>query len=99
MILELSHVAVQLSMLSFEGIAALLVSIVLPIILVTLFSFVPAFIELRKPRDSGPRLIAGESIGSFQKIVLLDVDRNLKSINLGPKGSLIFPLSIVNLEA
>lgn len=99
MILELSQVTVEVSMLSLETIATLVVSIVLPIILVSLLSFVPAFIELKKPRDSGPRLIAGKSSGSFHTIVLLDVDKNVKPIDLAPKVSLIFPLSIVNLEA
>lgn len=99
MIVEFFQGVVQISMLSLESKVTVLFGIILPIVLVSLFSFIPALIELKKPRDSGPRLIAGESISSLHNIVLLDVDKNMKSINPAPKGSLIFPLSIVNLEA
>lgn len=99
MIVEFFECAVQISMLSLESKVAMLIGIILPIALVSLFSFIPSLIELKKPRDSGPRLIASESISSLHNIVLLDVDKNFKSINPAPKGSLIFPLSIVNLEA
>lgn len=99
MILELSQVVVQISMLSLETIATLLVSIVLPIILVSMLSFVPAFIELKKPRDSGPRLIAGESIGSFHNILLLDAETNPITVNPAPKIPINFPIFLANLEA
>lgn len=97
--LDLTLVTVQISVLSLESIATLLVSIVLPIILVSMFSFVPAFIELKKHRDSGPRLIAGESIGALYNLVLVDAEANLKSVIPAPKVHIAFPVFVSNLEA
>jgi hypothetical protein len=74
--------------------------ILLPTCLLVLFMFLPSIIELKKPRDAGPRLIHTNFKTGFanSKSTLIDVETGLVTGQLTMKGS-IFPSYIYNIEA
>jgi hypothetical protein len=98
MFVTLFQVVGLMSILSLEAIVALSISVVLPVFLVSMFSFIPAVIELKRPRDAGPRIIAGAGCISYSpSIIAIDMDKSLLVIKPVPKFSVIFPL-LPNLE-
>ena len=72
----------------------------LPTCLLVLLMFLPSIIELKKPRDAGPRLIHTSLKTGFvnSENSLIDVETGLVSSQLTFKGS-IFPSFIYNIEA
>lgn len=74
--------------------------ILLPTCLLVLFMFLPSIIELRKPRDAGPRLICTNFRAGLvnSKNLLIDVEPRFVTDQLTMKGS-IFPSFICNIEA
>lgn len=87
-----------ISILSVEVVAALAISVVLPIFLVSLLSFIPATIELKRPRDAGPRIIANVGKSFIPHIITIDNEKPLIALKPMPKFSVIFPL-LSNLES
>jgi hypothetical protein len=81
-------------------IEAVLTDILLPTCLLVVLMFLPSIIELKKPRDAGPRLIHASLKTGFanSKNSLMDVEAGLVSGQLTFKGS-IFPGFICNIEA
>jgi hypothetical protein len=73
--------------------------ILLPTCLLVLLMFLPSIIELKKPRDAGPRLIHTSLKTGFvnSENSLMDVETGLVSSQL-TLGS-IFPSFIYNIEA
>ncbi len=74
--------------------------ILLPTCLLVLLMFLPSIIELKKPRDAGPRLIHTSLKTGFvnSEKSLIDVETGLVTGQLTFKGS-IFPSFICNIEA
>ncbi|NLF88592.1 hypothetical protein GX563_07200 [Candidatus Bathyarchaeota archaeon] len=97
MFIELFQAADLISILSTEAIAALAISVVLPVFLVSLLSFIPATIELKRPRDAGPRVIADVGKTFIPHIITIDSEKPLIALKPMPKFSVIFPL-LSNLE-
>ncbi len=97
MFVEPFQVVCLMSILSIEAIATLAVSVVLPIFLVSMLSFIPAIIELKRPRDAGPRVIVRAGATFTPPITTIDVEKPLMALKPMPKFSVIFPL-LVNLE-
>lgn len=85
-------------MLTLEALTTVITGIILPTILVTLLTFVPSIIEWKKPRDAGPRPIAGfYKTGHLNpKSSLHEVDTEI-GVHLIPKG-FNFPANISNIE-
>ena len=83
-----------------EQIETVLTHILLPTCLLVLLMFLPSIIELKKPRDAGPRLIHTSIKTGFVNSInsLMDVETGLVSGQLTFKGS-IFPSFIYNIEA
>lgn len=76
-----------------------LTGILLPTCLLVLLMFLPSIIELKKPRDAGPRLIdTNLKTGIVNSKSSIGVDISLVSGQLTFKGS-IFPEFIYNIEA
>jgi len=87
-------------MIQIQTLSTLITCIVLPTATVTLLMFLPAIIELKKPHDSGPRLIhesfAQLPLGGFN--AFLKGEEGKIVAQLTTKASL-FPSFITNLEA
>ena len=81
-------------------IETVLTGILLPTCLLVLLMFLPSIIELKKPRDAGPRLIHTNFRAGFanSQSTLLDDEPSLVTGQLTMKGS-IFPSFIYNIEA
>jgi hypothetical protein len=97
MFIEQTQAVGLMSILSLEAVATLSISVVLPVFLVSMFSFIPAVIELKRPRDAGPRVIAIAGINHIPHIITIDIEQPLLSVKPVPKFSVIFPL-LANLE-
>jgi hypothetical protein len=82
-----------------ETLTTVLTGILLPSTIVITLTFVPSIIELKRPKDAGPRPIPGfyKTVPVIPKSSLHDLDTEIGVI-LKPK-CFSFPVHIVNLEA
>jgi hypothetical protein len=72
---------------------------VLPSVLVIFLTFLPSIIELKRPRDAGPKLIHDSFIIGYvlSKFSLMDIEAGIGG-KLSTKG-FSFPVAIDDLEA
>ncbi len=88
------------STLSLETLTVFLINIILPVTLVVIIAFLPAFIELKKPHDAGPRFVSINLPLSSKgpSFFIADVETNILQTK-PTKLSAIFPVFLVNIEA
>jgi hypothetical protein len=96
--IELIQMVVN-STLSFETVSMFLINIILPATLVVTIAFLPAFIELKKPHDAGPRLVSINPPYTIKEpsFFIADVETNILQTK-PTKLSAIFPVFLVNIE-
>jgi hypothetical protein len=77
-----------------------LIDILLPATLVVTIAFLPAFIELKRPHDAGPRIVSINPLCAINgpSFLIPDIETNVLQVKL-TKLSAIFPLFLVNIEA
>lgn len=85
---------------ALESISTVIYSVLLPTAIVVLLCFLPCIIELKRPRDAGPRLIhpAFQGTLAIHSLKLMDAEASL--VTSQPKERIsILPVFLTNLEA
>ncbi len=87
---------------TLEAAGTIIMWIILPIVLIVSLTFLPSIIELKRPRDAGPKLIHPcfkSGFAGLKSSLVVDAEADLVSVHSVEKISLIFPAFISNIEA
>jgi hypothetical protein len=84
-----------------QSLETLIVTLIVTSVIFVALLFLPAIIELKKPKDAGPRLICDFSqiLLSYLKISLLNIEEDLKFDSQFTSKIGVFLRFIPNLEA
>jgi hypothetical protein len=85
----------------FQNVETLIVAIATSTIMLVVLLFLPAIIELKKPRDAGPRLITdshAQNESNSPKIALPNVEGELEFNGQSAISPIDFPLFISTFE-
>jgi hypothetical protein len=85
-------------MIQIQNLIPLFINLIAPAAIIISLMFLPAIIELKKPRDAGPRLITPSSSQRLSGLRIL-TDAEEKFISPLTLKTSFFPIGISNIEA
>lgn len=91
---------IQLPIILLEAVSTVLVFVLLPMAIVVLLCFIPSIVELKRPLDSGPKLIHPTFTAGFIAKGLIGSASKQSPLPLKPAQnfSSLFPAFLLNLE-
>jgi hypothetical protein len=86
-------------MIQIQNLIILITHLIAPAAITITLMFLPAIIELKKPRDAGPRLITPSSQTRLSGLKILTDAEEEKFISPLTLKTSFFPIGISNIEA